>query len=70
MTRFTEGTVKEFKTGLEMWKGEAVVVREASFSSEFDIDEMTPIGWLRFMEEIVSNRYDFVLHALFDLEAL
>ena len=44
------------------------MVRGASFTSKFDTDKITQIGWLSFVEEIMSNRYDFVLHALFDLE--
>ena len=44
------------------------MVGEAGFNSRFDIDEITQIGWFRFMEESVSNIYDFVLYVLFDLE--
>ena len=36
----------------------------------FDIDKITQIGWFRFMEEILSNKYDFVLYALFDLKPM
>ena len=31
-------------------------------------DEITRTGCFRFMAEIVSNRYEFVSYALFDLE--
>ena len=41
----------------------ASLVRGVSFISRFDIDKITHIGWFRFMEEIVNNRYDFVLYA-------
>ena len=44
------------------------MVRGASLTSRFDADKIMHMGWLRFVEEIVSNRYDFVLYALFDLE--
>ena len=44
------------------------MVGGASFNSRFDTDKITQIDWFRFMEEIMSNRYDFVLYALFDLE--
>ena len=44
------------------------MVRDASFTSGFDVDETTQIGWFRFTEELVSNRYDFALCALFDPE--
>ena len=43
-------------------------VGRANFASWFDTDKITQIGWTRFMEETVSNGYDFVLYALFDLE--
>ena len=36
---------------------ERQVVREASFTSRFDIDKITQIGWFRFMDEIVSIIY-------------
>ena len=36
------------------------MVRGPSFISGFDIDEIMQKGWFRFMEEIVSTRYDFV----------
>ena len=35
------------------------MVRGVSFTSRFDIDKIMQIGWFRFMEEIMSNRYDF-----------
>ena len=44
------------------------MVRGASFTSKFDIDKIRQIGRFRFMEEIVSNRYDFVLYVLFNPE--
>ena len=42
----TEGTIREFKTGCQRWKGETEVVEGASFTSTsgFDIDENTQIG--------------------------
>ena len=40
----------------------------SEFTSRFDIDKITRIGWFRFMEEIVSNRYDLVLYDVFDRE--
>ena len=46
------------------------MVIRASFASGFDIDEIMQIGLFRFMEEIVSNGYDFVLHALLNLESV
>ena len=42
------------------------MVRGTSFTSGFDVDEIMQMGWFRFMEEIVSNRYEFVLYELFD----
>ena len=53
-----EGMIREYRLG-KGWKGETEVVR-ASFTSRFDIDKITQIGWFRFLEEIVINRYDFV----------
>ena len=32
------------------------MVRGASFTSGYDIDKITQIGWFRFMEELMSNR--------------
>ena len=49
---------------------ETVVVRGESFTSRFDMDKITQIGWFRFMEEIASNRYGFELYALFDRESV
>ena len=49
-------------------KEKTEVAREASFLSGLHIDEITQIWWFRFMQEIVSNGYDFLLYALFDLE--
>ena len=46
------------------------MVRGASFTSEFDVDEITQIGCFRFMEKIMSNRYNFVLCALFNHETV
>ena len=43
------------------------MVGRASFTSRFDINKIMQTGWFRFME-IVSDRYDFVLLTLFDLE--
>ena len=45
------GTMREFKLGGEGWKGETEVVRGASFTSGFDIDEIMQREWFRFMEE-------------------
>ena len=42
--------------------------QRASFTSRYATDNNTQIGWFRLMAEIVSNRYDFVLYELFDLE--
>ena len=36
----TEGTIREFNLGSEEWSAELEVVREASFTSWFDIDEI------------------------------
>ena len=44
------------------------MVRGASFTSGFDIDDIMQIGWFRLMEEIVSNRYNFVSYSLLHLE--
>ena len=33
----------------------------------FDVDEITFVGWFTFTEEIVSNRFDFVLYVVFNL---
>ena len=41
-----ERMIREFKLGGEEWKTETEVVRAASFT--------------RFVQEIVSNRYDFI----------
>ena len=63
----TVGTITEFKLGCKDGR-ETEAVRGASCTSRFDIDKITHIGWFIFMEEIASNRYDFVLYALFRLE--
>ena len=34
------------------WKGETEVDRGAKFTTGFDIDEITQIGWFRFVEEM------------------
>ena len=44
------------------------MVEGVSFTSRYDSNKITQIGLIRFMEEIVSNRYDFVLYELFDPE--
>ena len=44
------------------------MVEGASFTSRFNIDNITQTGLLRLMEKIMSTRYDFVLYALFNLE--
>ena len=44
------------------------MVRGASFSRGFDVDEIMQIGWFRFMQEIVVNRNNIEYYALFDLE--
>ena len=44
--------------------------QRSEFTSGFDIDEIMEIGWFRFMKEIVSNGYDFVLNALLNLESV
>ena len=46
------------------------MVKGASFTRRFDIDKIAQIDWFRFMEEIESNRYDFVACAFFDLESV
>ena len=51
-------------------QGETDFVREASFISRSDVEKIMHQGWFKFMEEIVSNRYDFVLYVLFELELL
>ena len=61
---------REFKLGGERWKEETEMVGGTRFTSRFDTDKISQIGLLRFMEEFTSNRYDFILHALFDLEPL
>ena len=58
-----EGMIRKFKLGCQEWKGETEVVRWAGFTRKFDIDKIP-----RFLENIVSNSYDFVLYAFFDLE--
>ena len=63
----TKRTIREFKLECEEWKGETEVVGGASFTSRFDTDKIMQIDWFSFKEEIVSNRYDFVLFALFNL---
>ena len=50
----TERTIREFNLGSEGWKGETEVVRGASFPNGFDVDEITQICWVKFMEEVVS----------------
>ena len=67
--RIMEGTIREFKLECKGWKRETEVVGGVSFTSRFDIDKITQIGWLRFVEKIV-RRYHFVLYALFDLESM
>ena len=42
--------------------------RKSEFYRRFDTDKISQIGWLRFLEEIMSKRYDLVLYALFDLQ--
>ena len=44
------------------------MVREDSFTIGFVVDEISPIGLFGFMEEIASDRCDFILYALIDLE--
>ena len=44
------------------------MVKGASFTSGFDVDEITQIGWFRFTKEIMDNGNKFELFALFDLE--
>ena len=44
------------------------MVRGASCTRRFDIDKITQIGWFVFLEEIVSNRNDFMLYELLELE--
>ena len=46
---------------------ETEVVEGARFIKRFDNDN---IGWLRLVQEIVSNRYDFVLYILSDLKPM
>ena len=50
----TEGTIREFKLGCEGWKEETEVVGGACFTILFYTDKIAQIGWLRFMEEIVT----------------
>ena len=52
----TEGAIREFKLEDEGWKGEKQLVGGASFTSMFGTDKFMQIGWLRFVEEIMSNR--------------
>ena len=60
-----EGMIREFKLGCKGWTvGETEVVGETSFNSRFDIDKIAHRDWFRYMQEIVSNRYDFVLYAI------
>ena len=40
------------------------------FNGWFDVNELMQICWLRFMEKILSNRYNVVLYALLDLEPM
>ena len=64
-----ERMIRDFNLGGEGWKGEKTeVVGGVSFTSRFDTDKITQIDWLRFVEEIMSNRYDFVFYAFCDLE--
>ena len=65
----SERVIREFNLGDERLK-EETVVRGVSFTSRFDIDQITQIGWFRFMEEIVSYGYVFVLHVLLYQEAI
>ena len=51
-------------------EGETKMVRGTSFTSKFDIDKIRQIGWFRFMEDIVCNRYVVVLYALFNLDPM
>ena len=43
------------------------MVREASFTNRFDVDEMMKVGWFRFMEKNVNSRYGFEIQALLNL---
>ena len=44
--------------------------RTSKVTSRFDIDCIPQIGRFRFVEEIVRKIYDYILYALFDLEAM
>ena len=44
------------------------MVRGASFTNGFAVNEIMKVGWFRFMQEIVSNGNNFELYALFDPE--
>ena len=43
---------------------------EGEFIQWIDIDEIAQIGTFRFMEEIASHGYDFILYALFELDLM
>ena len=58
---YTDGTITNCNLGCKGWKGETEVFGRTNFTIRFDIDKITQIGRFRFVEEIVSNRYDIVL---------
>ena len=43
---------------------------ERVFSSRFDVDDITRVGWFRFVEKIARNGNDFVFHVFLDLEQM
>lgn len=44
--------------------------RSEFFSSMFDVDDITRVGWFRFVEKIARNGNDFVFHVFLDLEQM
>ena len=67
MGEITEERLREF--GLEMRGGRKRRrwLEERVLLVGLNIDEITQMEWLRFMEKIISNGYDVVLYAFFNL---
>ena len=59
-----EGTIRQFNLEGEGWKGKTEVVRGASFISGFAIDEITQIGWFRYITEEIVTIIDLILYCM------
>ena len=65
-----ERAIRKVKLRGERWKEETEVVRGASFTSRFDVDEIMQIGWLRFMHAIMGNENNFEFYAPFVIKPM